>query len=203
LLSATAKVSRRRPHLKAGRWARAFTATLLEILVKDGVYDLDHPAPIPEWQTSGDPRAKIRIADILHMSSGLRIKTRQDPALRPILYLSGFPLPLHWWRRSYLIRLGVEKRGEGRARLTDCQKLWVIFAALQSRVGHCERIRGKLVCSGSDLWPRLAARRVHSRPCISFRTRGSLRFGRSVPNGRTTWAVTWPPYVFSAEMDVD
>src|ERR1700737_4482348 len=50
---------------------KSVTATLFGILVKDGVYDLDQPAPIPEWQTPGYPRAKIRIADILHMSSGL------------------------------------------------------------------------------------------------------------------------------------
>ena len=40
---------------------------------KQGAYTLNQPAPIPEWQTLGDPRAKIRIMDILHMSSGLRI----------------------------------------------------------------------------------------------------------------------------------
>ena len=43
------------------------------ILIKQGIYDLWQPAPIPEWQGAGDPRAKIRIADLLRMSSGLRI----------------------------------------------------------------------------------------------------------------------------------
>jgi hypothetical protein len=47
------------------------------------IYALDQPAPIPEWQTPGDPRAKIRMADILHMSSGLRIKAPQDPDYDP------------------------------------------------------------------------------------------------------------------------
>jgi CubicO group peptidase (beta-lactamase class C family) len=69
--------------LEGWSMGKSVTATLLGILVKDGVSDLDQPAPIPEWQTSGDPRAKIRIADILHMSSGLRIKTRQDPDYDP------------------------------------------------------------------------------------------------------------------------
>src|SRR5258708_35024440 len=54
-------------------------ATLMGILIKQGVYDLWQPAPIPEWQGRDDPRAKIRIADILHMSSGLRIRAPQDP----------------------------------------------------------------------------------------------------------------------------
>src|SRR5258708_28151545 len=62
---------------------KSVTATVFGIMVKDGIYDLDQPAPIPEWQKPGDPRAKIRIADILHMSSGLRIKAPQDPAYDP------------------------------------------------------------------------------------------------------------------------
>ena len=33
--------------------------------MQQGVYTLEQPAPIPEWQTPGDPRAKIRIMDIL------------------------------------------------------------------------------------------------------------------------------------------
>src|SRR5207302_83336 len=104
------------------------------------VYNLDQPAPIPEWQTPGDPRAKIRIADLLHMSSGLRIKAPQDPdydATGPYpdhiyLYTGGIDSfhyaatrPLQWPPNtvgryhntdpvliSYLIRLGVEKRGD-------------------------------------------------------------------------------------------
>ncbi len=65
--------------LESWSMGKSVTATLFGILVKDGVYDLDQPAPIPEWQTPGDPRAKIRIADLLHMSSGLRIRAPQDP----------------------------------------------------------------------------------------------------------------------------
>jgi hypothetical protein len=40
---------------------KSVTATLFGVLVKDGVYALDQPAPIPEWQTPTDPRAKIRL----------------------------------------------------------------------------------------------------------------------------------------------
>jgi len=69
--------------LEGWSMGKSVTATLFGILVKDGVYDLDQPAPIPEWQTPGDPRAKIHIADILHMSSGLRIKAPQDPDYDP------------------------------------------------------------------------------------------------------------------------
>src|SRR5882762_7723384 len=69
--------------LEGWSMGKSVTATLFGILVKDGVYDLDQPAPIPEWQTPGDPRVKIRIADILHMSSGRRIKAPQDPDYDP------------------------------------------------------------------------------------------------------------------------
>src|SRR2546427_1186541 len=62
---------------------KAGTATLMGILIKQGVYNLWQSAPIPEWQGADDPRAKIRIADLLHMSSGLRIKAPQDPDYDP------------------------------------------------------------------------------------------------------------------------
>jgi CubicO group peptidase (beta-lactamase class C family) len=126
--------------LEGWSMGKSVTATLFGVLVKDGVYALDQPAPIPEWQTPDDPRAKIRIADILHMSSGLRIKAPQDPDYDPsgtypdhlYLYTGGVDSyhyaatrPLQWPPNtvgryhntdpvliSYLIRLGVEKRGE-------------------------------------------------------------------------------------------
>jgi len=53
------------------------------VLIRQGVYDLWQPAPVPEWQTPGDPRAKIKIADLLHMSSGLRIRAPYDPDYDP------------------------------------------------------------------------------------------------------------------------
>ena len=98
------------------------------------------PAPIPEWQEGNDPRSEIRIADLLHMSSGLRIKALEDPDYDPAgtyadhfyLYTGGVDSfhyaatrPLQWlpgkvgrYRNTdpvltnYLIRLAVEKRGE-------------------------------------------------------------------------------------------
>src|SRR5499427_3167147 len=126
--------------LEGWSMGKSLTATLFGTLVRDGIYDLNQPAPIPEWQTSEDPRAKIRIADILHMSSGLRIRAPQDPDYDPsgpypdhlYLYTGGVDSfhyaatrPLQWppntvgrYRNSdpvlisYLIRLAVEKRGE-------------------------------------------------------------------------------------------
>jgi CubicO group peptidase (beta-lactamase class C family) len=126
--------------LESWSMGKSLTATLMGILIKQGVYDLQQPAPIPEWQTAGDPRAGIRIAAILHMSSGLRIRAPQDPDYDPsgpypdhlYLYTGGVnsfhyaaTRPPQWppntigrYRNTdpvlinYLIRLGVEKRGD-------------------------------------------------------------------------------------------
>jgi hypothetical protein len=62
---------------------KSVTATMMGVLIKQGAYELTQPAPIPEWQSPGDPRAKIRIADLLNMSSGLRIKGPDDPDFDP------------------------------------------------------------------------------------------------------------------------
>ncbi|HEY6969638.1 MAG TPA: serine hydrolase, partial [Candidatus Angelobacter sp.] len=126
--------------LESWSMGKSVTATLMGVLIKQGVYDLWQPAPVPEWQSADDPRAKIRIADILHMSSGLRIKAPQDPDYDPngtypdhlYLYTGGVDSfhyaatrPLEWPPNTigryhntdpvlinYLIRLAVEKRGE-------------------------------------------------------------------------------------------
>jgi CubicO group peptidase (beta-lactamase class C family) len=126
--------------LESWSMGKSLTATLLGILMKRGVYDLGQPAPIPEWSGKNDPRAKITIADILHMSSGLRIKAPQDPDYDPkgpypdhvYLYTGGMDSfhyaatrPLQWppgtvgryhntdpVLANYLVRLGVEKLKE-------------------------------------------------------------------------------------------
>src|SRR6266571_3732185 len=129
-----------RTPLEGWSMGKSLTATLMGVLIKQGVYDIWQPAPIPEWRSTGDPRAKIRIGDMMHMSSGLRIRAAQDPDYDPAgpypdhLYLytgsvNSFHYaatrPLQWppntigrYRNTdpvlinYLIRLAVEKRGE-------------------------------------------------------------------------------------------
>jgi CubicO group peptidase (beta-lactamase class C family) len=132
--------------LESWSMGKSLTATLMGILMKQGVYKLDQPAPIPEWQSAPegqntkDPRAKIRIADILQMSSGIRIRAPQDPDYiddgrypdHLYLYTGSENLfhyaatrPQQWppgqvgrYRNTdpvltnYLIRLALEKRGE-------------------------------------------------------------------------------------------
>jgi CubicO group peptidase (beta-lactamase class C family) len=126
--------------LESWSMGKSVVATLIGRLIQQGTYQLTQPAPIPEWQAPGDPRAKIRIADILQMSSGLRMVAPQDPDYQPAgpypdhLYLYTGSVdtaqyaatrPLQWppgtvgrYRNgdpvlaAYLVRLAVEKRKE-------------------------------------------------------------------------------------------
>jgi len=65
--------------LECWSMGKSLTATLFALLVKDGVYRIDDPAPVPDWRKPGDPRGAIRIVDLLHMSAGLRFIAEQDP----------------------------------------------------------------------------------------------------------------------------
>jgi CubicO group peptidase (beta-lactamase class C family) len=69
--------------LESWSMGKSVTSTLMGVLIRQGVYALDQPAPIPEWQKPGDPRQQIRIQDILRMSSGIRIKGPDDPDFDP------------------------------------------------------------------------------------------------------------------------
>jgi CubicO group peptidase (beta-lactamase class C family) len=126
--------------LESWSMTKSLTGTLMGVLVQQGTYELWQPAPVPEWQTPGDPRQEIRIGDIMRMSSGIRIRAPQDPDYDPA---PGYPdhlwlytgsgdsfawaatRPQQWppntvgrYRNSdpilasYLIRLAVERRGE-------------------------------------------------------------------------------------------
>ncbi|MEM1249797.1 MAG: serine hydrolase [Acidobacteriota bacterium] len=125
--------------LESWSMTKTLTGTLVGVLIEQGTYDLWQPAPIPEWQTEGDPRQEIRIGDILSMSSGIRINAPADPDYDASLYADHYYLytgtmnsyeyaatrPQQWppdtvgrYRNtdpvlaSYLVRLGVEGRGD-------------------------------------------------------------------------------------------
>jgi CubicO group peptidase (beta-lactamase class C family) len=126
--------------LESWSMGKSLTATLMGVLIQQGAYDLSQPAPIPEWQVANDPRAAIRIRDLLNMSSGLRIKALEDPDYDPegtypdhLYFYTGAINAFHYaatrpaqWPAgkvgryrntdpvltNYLIRLAVEKRGE-------------------------------------------------------------------------------------------
>lgn len=67
---------------------KSVSATVLARLIEERYIGLWDPAPIPEWQTPGDGRRKIRVADILRMSSGLRFVSPYDPGYEPKI---GYP----------------------------------------------------------------------------------------------------------------
>ncbi len=50
--------------------SKSITSALIGILVKEGKLKVNAPAPIKEWQN--DARKNIRMADLLHQSSGLK-----------------------------------------------------------------------------------------------------------------------------------
>ncbi|MCC7055447.1 MAG: serine hydrolase [Gemmatimonadaceae bacterium] len=126
--------------LESWSMGKSVTGTLVARLIQMGTYRLDQPAPIPQWQAPGDPRQKIRIMDLMRMSSGLRLGAPYDPGFDASV---GYPdhlwlytgagnsyewaatRPLQWapgtvgrYRNtdpvlaSYLVRLGAERRGE-------------------------------------------------------------------------------------------
>jgi CubicO group peptidase (beta-lactamase class C family) len=171
--------------LEGWSMGKSLTAALFGVLVQQGVYSLSQPAPIPEWQTPGDPRQTIRIADLLHMSSGLRIKAPQDPGNDPAgpytdhlyLYTGGVDSfhyaatrPPQWppntigrYRNTdpvlinYLIRLAVEKRGEEYLSFPQ----WALFDKLGIRTMVLETDPfGNFLAQGYELgsgrdWARL------------------------------------------------
>jgi CubicO group peptidase (beta-lactamase class C family) len=69
--------------LESWSMGKSIASTLFALLVKDGTYTLEQAAPVPEWQSAGDPRGKIRNMDLLRMSSGLRFIATQDPDYTP------------------------------------------------------------------------------------------------------------------------
>jgi CubicO group peptidase (beta-lactamase class C family) len=50
---------------------KSITAALIGVLVQQGYFSLDDPAPVPEWHEPGDPRGEVQIKHLLRMSSGL------------------------------------------------------------------------------------------------------------------------------------
>lgn len=126
--------------LESWSMGKSLTGTLVARLIQMGDYNLEQPAPIPQWQQAGDPRQAIRIIDIMRMSSGLRIHAPQDPDYDRSLgypdhlwYYTGAGNSFEWaatrpqqWKPNtvgryrntdpvlgnYLVRLAVEKRGE-------------------------------------------------------------------------------------------
>jgi CubicO group peptidase (beta-lactamase class C family) len=124
--------------LESWSMGKSLTATLFALLVKDGVYKVNDPAPVPEWQKPGDPRAAIRNADLLRMSSGLRFIAGQDPDYTPdkgypdhtLIYTGAIDAFKHSMTRP----LQFPPNTEGRYRNSDPLMIgWLIKQAVTKR----------------------------------------------------------------------
>jgi CubicO group peptidase (beta-lactamase class C family) len=62
---------------------KSLGATLVGLAIKAGAFALDDPAPVPEWRRAGDPRAAIRVRDVMRMSSGLSFTGQDDRWMDP------------------------------------------------------------------------------------------------------------------------
>jgi len=60
---------------------------LLGVLVNEGKVSLRDPAAIPQWQGHDDPRRKISVEHLLHMSSGLRFEENYRNPLADAPYM--------------------------------------------------------------------------------------------------------------------
>jgi CubicO group peptidase (beta-lactamase class C family) len=64
-------------HMGQRTWsvAKSIAGTVIGAAAQAGVLDPAAPAPIPEWQSPGDPRARITTGQLLRMASGLHSET--------------------------------------------------------------------------------------------------------------------------------
>ncbi|MEM9619642.1 MAG: serine hydrolase [Pseudomonadota bacterium] len=51
--------------------AKSIAASIIGAAVEKDLIDVDEPAGLAAWSMPGDPRAEIKVSDLLHMSSGL------------------------------------------------------------------------------------------------------------------------------------
>src|SRR5688500_7780977 len=60
-------------HMSQRTWsvAKSLAGTIVGAAVRQGLLDVDAPAPIPEWRSPGDPRSAITTDQLLRMASGL------------------------------------------------------------------------------------------------------------------------------------
>ncbi len=64
---------------------------LVGVLVKQGKVSLGDPVPIPEWKRASDPRRRITLEQLLHMTSGLQFDEDYGPLSDVTTMLFGVP----------------------------------------------------------------------------------------------------------------
>ncbi|CAF0842710.1 unnamed protein product [Adineta steineri] len=71
--------------------AKSITGTLMGILVQEKGFNIDEPAPVPEWNSTSDPRHNITTRDLLQQTSGLYWTETEDEnsTLLRMLFIEG------------------------------------------------------------------------------------------------------------------
>jgi CubicO group peptidase (beta-lactamase class C family) len=64
--------------LESWSMGKSITGTMIGMLIQEGHFELDDPAPISEWQSPDDPRREITIRHLMRMSSGLKCSGRKE-----------------------------------------------------------------------------------------------------------------------------
>ncbi|MGB7371345.1 serine hydrolase domain-containing protein [Erythrobacter sp.] len=86
--------------------AKTVTAVLIGMLVADGLLNIDEPAPVDQWQRTGDPRADITLRHLLQMRAGLRHTEAGNPPYESsevrMLFLDGRDDMARWAREQPL-----------------------------------------------------------------------------------------------------
>lgn len=110
--------------LESWSMGKSITAALVGILVREGAFGLDDPAPVPLWhEDPADPRGAIRIRDLLQMSSGLHFIAPRDPDYGPESpypdHMAVYTTPVDVFRFSIDRPLQFPPGTEGRYRNSD------------------------------------------------------------------------------------
>jgi CubicO group peptidase (beta-lactamase class C family) len=199
--------------LESWSMGKSLAATLFALLVRDGTYTIEQPAPVPLWHRDpADPRAAIRNVDLLQMSAGLKFLGNQEPGSNQTypdhyyIYTGGIdafeysitrpqeypPATDGRYRNSdpltitYLVKRAVERRGENF--LTWPQR------ALFDRIGIRRQVLetdpyGNFLITGYDYgtarnWARLG---------LLYLQDGMWRGERILPEGWATFVSTPAP----------
>jgi CubicO group peptidase (beta-lactamase class C family) len=112
---------------------KSLLAALIGVVIKDGEFKLYDAAPVPDWQRPGDPRSKIRIADLLRMSGGLHFTAPRDPDFSPDVFpdhLYVYNGAVNSYEFAYARPLQFPPNTEGRYR--NCDPLTLAFIVQQT-----------------------------------------------------------------------
>ena len=127
--------------LESWSMGKSIISTLFSLLVKDGTYSLEQPAPVALWRSADDPRSKIRNMDLLHMSGGLRFLAQQDPDYTPD---KGYPDHFYIYTGAvnvfdYAINRGLQFPPNTEGRYRNCDPLTIGYLIKEAVVKRGEQ----------------------------------------------------------------